>query len=221
MSGAASSAVIIGYGPGVGDAVARAFAGEGYDLALIARDAGRVTRAAEGFVAQGCRAQGFAADAGDEVSLLAALAAAKAALGTPAVLVYNAAVWRPGPVLSVTPDDLAADLRTCAGGALAAVRSVVPAMRASGRGTLLFTGGGFALYPSPNAPTLSMGKASLRALALMLAAELASAGIRVGTVTIMGTVEPGTSLDPARIARAFLDLHRGGPDPATAEVQVR
>jgi NAD(P)-dependent dehydrogenase (short-subunit alcohol dehydrogenase family) len=93
-------------------------------------------------------------------------------------------------------------------------------MQARSRGSILFTGGGFALYPSPQAPALSLGKASIRALALILAQELAPAGVRVGTVTIMGTVTPGTSLDPNRIAAAFLDLHRGLPDPATAETMI-
>ena len=73
----------------------------------------------------------------------------------------------------------------------------------------------------PVAPALSIGKAAIRVLALMLAEELAPAGIRVGTVTIMGTVAPGTSLDPARIAEAFVALHHGAPDPATADVQLR
>lgn len=214
------TAVIVGYGPGVGDAVARAFAGEGHTLALVARDAGALAAAADRFGHDGVRAAAFPADAGDETSLLRALLAAKDRFGDPAVLVYNAARWRPGPTLALSPDDLVADFRICAAGALAAVRAVVPAMQARGRGSILFTGGGFALHPSPIAPSLSIGKASIRALAIILAQELAPAGIRVGTVTIMGTVAPGTSLDPARIAQAFVALHRGAPDPATAEAQI-
>lgn len=73
-------------------------------------------------------------------------------------------------------------------------------------------------YPSPQAPSLSVGKAGIRALALMLAEELAPMGIRVGTVTIAGQVEPGTAFAPERIAEACLSLHRGQPDPKTAEI---
>ena len=214
------TAVIVGYGPGVGDAVACAFAAEGHDLALVARDASKLAAATDRLGHEGVAAAAFPADAGNEASLLAALEAAKARFGDPAVLVYNAAHWRPGPTLALSPDDLVTDFRTCVAGALAAARAFAPAMQARGRGSILFTGGGFGLHPSPAAPALSIGKASIRALAIMLAQELAPAGVRVGTVTIMGTVSPGTSLDPTRIAQAFVDLHRGAPDAATAEVQI-
>jgi NAD(P)-dependent dehydrogenase (short-subunit alcohol dehydrogenase family) len=92
-------------------------------------------------------------------------------------------------------------------------------MQARGRGSILFSGGGLALHPFPAPPTLSVGKGALRALALMLAEELAPAGVRVGTVTIMGTVAPGTNFDPDAIAQGFLTLHRGTPDPRAAKLR--
>ena len=215
------NAVVIGHGPGVGEAVARAFAAEGHSLALIARDPAKLDDAVARLNAEGHAAAGFPADAGSEASLDAALAAARAHFGDPTALIYNAAIWRPGPVLALTPDDLVADVRVCCAGALAGATVRAAAMQAAGRGSILFTGGGFALHPSPDAPALSIGKAAIRALALMLAKELSPAGVRVGMVTILGTVAPGTSLDPARIAEAFVALHRSSPDPATAETQIR
>ena len=210
-------AIIVGYGPGIGAATARTFAGAGHPVALIARNAAKLDAAAAALRADQCDAHAYPADAGDAASLTAAIAAARAVSGEPEILVYNAAHWRPGPVLSVTAEELVADFRLCAAGALTAARLVAPAMRTAGCGSILFTGGGFALCPSPEAPALSIGKGAIRALALMLAQELAPAGIRVGTVTVMGTVEPGTSRDPERIAQAFLALHRSPADPATAE----
>ncbi len=211
-------AIIIGYGSGVSGAVAEAFAGEGYPLALIARDAAKLDAAVSAFVARGINAQGFAADAGDAASLTNALDAIRGAHGDAEVLLYNAAYWRPGPVLDTTPESFDEDFRVCVTGALVAACALAPAMIAARRGTLLLTGGGLALYPSPQAPSLSVGKAGIRALALMLAEELAPKGIRVGTVTIAGQVEPGTAFAPEKIAEAFLLLHRGQPDPKTAEV---
>jgi NAD(P)-dependent dehydrogenase (short-subunit alcohol dehydrogenase family) len=52
-----------------------------------------------------------------------------------------------------------------------------------------------------------MEKAALRNLTFSLAEELAPLGIRVGTVTILGAVAPGTMFDPARIAEVFYALH--------------
>lgn len=218
MTSSKGPAIIIGYGPGVSGAVAEAFAGEGYPLALIARDAAKLDAAVNAFVARGVVAQGFAADAGDAASLTSTLDAIRGAHGDAEVMLYNAAYWRSGPVLDTTPESFDEDFRVAVTGALVAARALAPAMIAAGRGTLLFTGGGLALYPSPQAPSLSVGKAGIRALALMLAEELAPNGIRVGTVTIAGEVAPGTAFSPEKIAAAFLSLHHGLPDPKTAEM---
>ncbi|MFM9829096.1 MAG: SDR family NAD(P)-dependent oxidoreductase [Sphingomonas sp.] len=221
MTQSKGPAIIIGYGSGVSGAVAEAFAKEGYPLALIARDAAKLDAAVAAFRASGVEARGFVADAGDAAALTATLDAARDALGDAAVLVYNAALWRPGPVLATTAESFDADFRVCVTGALVAARALAPAMIAAGRGSLLFTGGGLALYPSPQAPSLSVGKAGIRALALMLAKELAPNGIRVGTVTIAGEVAAGTPFAPEKIADAFLALHRSPPDAATAEIVFR
>jgi short-subunit dehydrogenase len=213
--------IIVGYGPGVAAGAAKVFAQHGHPLALIARSADKVAAAVEALAAQGVTATGHVADAGDDDALLEAIGEARAAHGDPQVLLYNAAFWRPGPVLALSTDDLLADFRTCVAGALTAARAIAPAMIAARGGSLLFTGGGLALYPSPEAPSLSIGKASIRSLALMLAAELAPQGVRVGTVTIAGTVSEDGTLNPARIGEAFLALHRGAPDQATAEVVLR
>lgn len=47
-------------------------------------------------------------------------------------------------------------------------------------GTILVTGGGFAIYPNADWLSLSIGKTGGRALALALAPELAKKNIRVG-----------------------------------------
>lgn len=213
----AQHAVIIRYGPGIGAAVADAFAAEGHDLSLVARAQGKIDAAATAFSSRGVKAVGIAADAGDEAALALALHEATDRLGPASVLVYNAAHWRPGPVLGTSAASLVDDFRTCVSGALVAARLLAPAMIQAGRGTILFTGGGLALHPSPEAPSLSIGKAGIRSLSLMLVKELAPHGIRVGTVTIAGSVAPGTPFAPERIADAFLALHRSPPDPATAE----
>jgi NAD(P)-dependent dehydrogenase (short-subunit alcohol dehydrogenase family) len=220
MSPAKDPAIIIGYGPGVSGAVAEAFAREGYPLALIARDTVKLDAAAAALRSKGFEAQAFTADAGDAAALTAALAAVRTAKGDAEVLHYNAALWRPGPVLATTPESFDADFRIAVTGALVAARAVAPAMIAARRGTLLFTGGGLALNPSPQAPSLSVGKAGIRALAQMLAEELAPHNVRVGTVTIAGEVALGTPLAPEKIAEAFMILHRGPPDPKTTEVVI-
>ena len=52
------------------------------------------------------------------------------------------------------------------GGALVAAQAVAPKMSERGLGTILLTGGGFALQPLPDYLSLSIGKAGIRALAM-------------------------------------------------------
>jgi len=84
---------------------------------------------------------------------------------------------------------------------------VIPAFIEQNKGTLLFTGGGFAVAPSAKYTSLSIGKAGIRALAFALAEELNPQGIHVGTVTIAGNVSPGTFFDPDLIAERYWELH--------------
>jgi NAD(P)-dependent dehydrogenase (short-subunit alcohol dehydrogenase family) len=198
---------VVGAGPGVGAAVARRFAAEGFALALLARRAEAVEALAGELAAGGGRAIGIAADAADAASLRAGLEAAKAQFGPIMVLVYNAVVARPAVPSVLDPDALIDEFRINVAGALVAAQSVLPGMRAAGRGSILLTGGGFAFEPMPMLASLGIGKAALRNLALSLHAELAPEGIHAATVTIGGVVQPGTAFDPAAIAEQFWRLH--------------
>ncbi|NUS26999.1 MAG: SDR family NAD(P)-dependent oxidoreductase [Streptomyces sp.] len=132
-----TSAVVIGAGPGIGLAVARRFAREGFDLALIARSEETVATAVERL--DGVRALPLIADSGDETALRAALDTAAAELGAPDVVVYNAAVIRPDAVgelpLRTRLDTYAVNVL----GALTAAAHTAPGMAERGRGTFVAT----------------------------------------------------------------------------------
>lgn len=204
-------AIIAAAGPGMGLAVARRFAREGFDLALIARDATRLDAPAALLAGAGGIARTFAADLTDEGQIRAVLARIEVEMGPAEVLVFNAGVWREGPVLSMSADDFQRDLMLCATSALVCTQAVLPGMQGRGRGTLLFTGGGLALRPEFGAgvASLTAGKSALRGLVRAMAPELANAGLRVGLITIAGTVAPGTAFDPDRIAELYWRRHAG------------
>jgi NAD(P)-dependent dehydrogenase (short-subunit alcohol dehydrogenase family) len=197
---------VVGVGPGVGLAIARRFAAGGFDLALVARRAEAV-KALSAEVAGGSKARAFPADASDVASLKRALATIATEMGPPEVLVYNAAGVTPGAPSAVDGEQVVRDFRVSVIGALVAAQVVIPAMRAARRGTILFTGGGFAFEPLPAVASLGIGKAGIRNLAFSLAKELESEGIHVATVTIGGVVKAGTAFDPAAIAEEFWKLH--------------
>ncbi len=135
------------------------------------------------------------------------LAAISAWGGSPQVLVYNASAGIPGNAAELTPAQALADLQVNVASALAGARWALPSMRAAGRGTLLFTGGGLGLHPKPGLASGSLGKAALRSLALSFAQELEPEGIHAATLTVCGFVQPGGRLSPERVAEALWGLH--------------
>ncbi|MEZ4429704.1 MAG: SDR family NAD(P)-dependent oxidoreductase [Nannocystaceae bacterium] len=212
--------VVIGMGAGIARAVARRFGREGFAVAMIARDEGRLAAYVEEFAREGIDATYASADAGDEGSLRAALRSLRERDGDPDVLVYNAAAIRMVDILEQGVDELVADFRVNVAGALAAAQEVAPAMRAAGRGTILLTGGGFALMPNPRFGSLAIGKAGLRNLAHSLAQALAPAGVHVATVTVCGMVrDDDPKYNPTTIAEHYWALH--AQPPGAFEVELK
>ena len=213
--------VIVGMGPGVSAAVARRFAREGYAIGAVARSADKLEEQLAALRASGVRVAGATADAGDIGSLRAALVRLRAALGDAGVLVYNAAGVTYRPLAELSPEAFAADLAVSVVGAFTAAQQVLPAMRAQRSGTILLTGGGFAFEPMPVMASLGVGKAAIRNLAFSLHADLLESGIHAATVTICGTVAPGSAFDPDRIAEAYWRLHAQPAGAFEREVQFR
>ena len=207
MSG---TCVIVGMGPGVSLALAERFGSAGYAIGMVARQEAALLAAEARLGVEGITAKGAPADVSDETELRGAITALHDALGPIEVLIYNVAAMHGGLPSKLTAAQAVADFRLNVVGALIAAQCVAPAMIAAGQGTILFTGGGYALQPNPEYASLGIGKAGIRSLAFTLAAELAPKGVRVGTVTIGGSVKKGTAFDPASIAEAFFDLHKPG-----------
>ncbi|HEY9642787.1 MAG TPA: SDR family NAD(P)-dependent oxidoreductase [Coleofasciculaceae cyanobacterium] len=204
--------VMVGMGDGIGLAVSRKFASQGFTIAMVARNQAKLQGYKDILATAGYSAHSFVADAGDAASLRAAIATIQAQLGNPEVLVYNVAIPTTTHVLNETIESLTHDFKANVAGALIATQAVLSAMKAQGTGTILFTGGGFSMYPSPDFASLSIGKAGIRSLAKMLAAALKPDGIRVGTITVCGLVNPDEpKYNPDRIAENYWNFY-ANPD---------
>jgi len=202
--------IVAGVGPGIGTSIARAFGAEGFAIALWARDSARLAKRHAEITAAGITAAPFEVDLADAVATQNAVEHVRAWAGAdPASLVYNAFEVQQGSAdqLDLAESERAMRINFIAATQLTAL--VAPAMRASGTGSLLFTGGGAALHPYAGLSSLCAGKAALRMWALTLAEDLAGTGVRVGTVTVHGPVGRGTRFDPDDIAAALVRLHRG------------
>lgn len=225
-------ALVLGIGPGLGQALVRCFAGAGFRVAFVGRNAAHVAEHEAAMRAEGLEVAGFAGDAGRPDRMEPIHARIRALYGPPEVLIYNAAVIEPARF--VTPSGLAEaqyggaagwtargepasfdyvmdTFRTNVAGAHHAAAQVSPAMIAAGRGTILLTGGVLAFGPWIEWGVTSLGKAGLRSLGHSLHKELLPHGIHVSTVAIHGTMEAGTPYDHRLVAQAYLDLHRAPP----------
>ena len=112
-------------------------------------------------------------------------------------------------VLETSFESLINDFQVNVAGALVAVQAILPQMQTSQKtGTILFTGGGFALYPQPDFASLSIGKAGLRSLAHTLGMALKPQGIKVGIITISGMVdEADPKYNPTAIAEEYWQFY--------------
>ncbi|MET8824663.1 SDR family NAD(P)-dependent oxidoreductase [Streptomyces sp. NPDC004610] len=212
------TALIVGVGPGLGLALARVFAGDGHPVALFGRNAGRLRGYADALVAEGHTAGVHPVDAADHEGLRDALVRATDELGAPELLVYNAAVLAPDTPTSLGPEDFARTLAVNVTGAVVAARTVLPLLP-EGRGSLLFTGGAYALHPSPERTSLSVGKAALRAYVQALHRQQEGTDVQVTTVTIAGYIDGGDPrFSSGTLAAAYLDLHHRPRDTWEAEL---
>lgn len=213
-------AIVAGVGPGLGLALVRRFAREGFAVSMLARDAAALERLS---AEVGGDVKGYPADLCALDAVAAAFRAMEADRGPAEVMIYNAARWHEQPVMELDPMTFNWDLALCATGALVCAQAVWPAMKAAGRGSLLFTGGGLALYPSFGAgvASLTAGKSALRGLVHAMAGEVGPAGVHAATVTVAGTIKPGTALDPDRIAEEFWVLHQQPKDAWEVERVVK
>lgn len=212
--------VVVGTGPSLGVGLARKFASEGCQIALISRGAEALKAVETSLRAEGLNVTAFPADASDRESVAAAFQAIRETLGEPTILIYNAAIVEPAKLSDADFDYFMRCFQANAAGALLCAQQVIPAMRAAGRGTILFSGGVLAFEPIAGWGVTAVGKAALRNMALVLDQELRGDGIHVASVAIHGGIQNDPFFAPERIAESFWQLHVQQP-PFEREVHFK
>lgn len=209
---------IIGAGPGLGLAIARKFGSEGFDVALISRNAEKLDGLVAELAADGITAAGFPADVLDRPSLRAALTAAKERFGGIDVLEYSPSdtaggALAPVDIRETIPENVQPQIEYYLYGAMAATDAVLPELLAAGSGTLLFTTGAGSVYPVAQYGNVTAGGAALRNWALNLGGALAGTGVHVAHIAIalfISDEAPASGRDwlpAADIAPLYWDLH--------------
>ncbi|MGR3781029.1 MAG: SDR family oxidoreductase [Albimonas sp.] len=218
--------VVTGASAGIGAAAARLFAAEGAAVVLSARGAERLHAVAEAIRAEGGRAEALPGDVADPAHAAALTALAVERFGGLDAAFDNAGTLGAlGPIEGMALADWQAILETNLTSAFLLAQAQIPALRARGGGSIVFTSS----FVGPCSGLAGMGayaaaKAGLVGLARALAVELGPERIRVnalmpgGTRTAMAGDDPGWHAqvaamhalkrlaEPDEIARAALFL---------------
>lgn len=178
-------AVVSGVGPGTGAAIVRRFAAGGHRVAMLARDHERLTTLASGIAG----AHAYPCDVTDQAQIAATLAAIKAELGTPAVLIHNAVGGAFGSFLDIDPQVLERNFQVNVMGLLHLARALAPDMVAAGAGAIVATGNTSALRGKASFAAFAPTKAAQRILAESMARELGPKGVHVAYVVIDAVID--------------------------------
>jgi len=184
---------VVGAGPGIGEAVARHFATEGFIVALLARTEATLKAMAQGIdtdMGEGT-AHYYITDVRNEQSVISSFEKIRAELGPVQVLVYNAGARRVNgrSILETTTDEFENFTKINLFGAFWSSKCVLPDMLAAGKGTILFTSATGALRGMPGLASFSPGKFGLRSLCQVLTREYQSKGIHSVNIIVDGPVD--------------------------------
>lgn len=173
MSETRKIAVITGAGAGVGRAAADEFARHGYDVALLSRDADRLSRAAARIEARfGVRALAIPTDVADARAVEAAASQVEDALGPIDVWVNVAMATAFAPVSALTAEEIERGTRVTYLGQVYGMMSALARMRTRNRGTIVNVGSALAYRSVPLQSVYCGAKFAIRGFTDSLRSEI-------------------------------------------------
>jgi 3-oxoacyl-[acyl-carrier protein] reductase len=203
-------AVVTGGGRGIGAAICRRLAADGFAVAVNYSQSKLGAEAvAESITADGGRAVTIQADVSSSEEAAELIRQAQQLLGTPTVLVNNAGLNVSGSVRKLTPAQWDRVIGVNLSGAFYCTHAALPGMYEAGWGRVVLFGspaGGRGLMPAM--ASYAAAKAGLVAFAGSMAKEVARHGITVNTV-VPGFVE--TDMTRAEGEQAMSKMRGGWP----------
>lgn len=183
--------LVVGVGDGVGSAIARAFAAEGYTVCMTRRPRhlDQLEALAVEIRGNGGDARAYGVDARQEAEMVALVDRIEAEVGPLEVVVFNiGANVRFGVVETTAQVFSKVWEMACFAGFLTG-REAARVMLPRGRGTILFTGASASLRGKDGFSAFASAKAGLRAMAQSLAREVGPKGVHVAHVVVDGAID--------------------------------
>ena len=233
--------LVVGAGDGLGGAIARAFAAEGYTACVTRRPRhlDQLEALAQSIRDDGGRARAFGMDARDEAQVVALFDQIEREVGPLEVVVFNIGANVRFPIAETSERVYLKVWEMAAMAGFLAGREAAKRMAPRGRGTILFSGATASTRGGAGFSAFAGAKAALRQLAQSMARELGPQGIHVAHVVIDGAVDgvfnrdrlgdeamqqalaDDAVLKPEEIARNYVWLHRQGRSAWTHEMDLR
>lgn len=227
------AAIVAGVGPGLGSALARAFAREGFAVGLLSRRAESSEPVAKEIRAKNGKALVIPVDVTDRVAALAAVEKVRDEFGNITALAYNASGFGRGLFLELDPEVIRQSFEVGTMGVVHLAHAAIPDMLKARHGFISLTGATASLRGRAGFAPLAIAKASLRILGQALAREFHPQGIHVIHVVVDGQIETprlrareperpaDTVIPPDAIAEAVMHAYRQPKNAWTHEIDIR
>lgn len=215
-------AIVVGTGPGLGNALVRRFAKAGMNVAAVSR---------KGLPLEGPDYRGlvrsYACDATVSEQVAATFATVATDLGVPDLVVFNVGTWDRAGILDISDELFEQAWRTGCFGGFVVGRAAARIMLPRGLGTIVFSGATGSIRGGAGFAAFAVPKFGLRALAQSMARELGPKGLHVAHVILDGMIDPEgaapseTGLAPDALAEAYFQLHRQERSAWAHEIDLR
>jgi NAD(P)-dependent dehydrogenase (short-subunit alcohol dehydrogenase family) len=187
------TAIVVGVGAeqGLGAAVCRKLASEGYRVFVAGRTAEKIARVAEAITRAGGKAEAVVTDAtkeGEVVALFDRAFTPRDGDAPPDLVVFNAGVNRRQPFREVTADLFEEFWRICCLAGFLVGREAARRLVPLGSGTVIFTGASGSLRGKAGYAAFAAAKSGLRMVSQSMAREFGPQGIHVAHVVIDGGI---------------------------------
>src|SRR3954471_566804 len=176
------SVLVTGGSRGVGLGIALAFAEEGANVAICARDKAALAEAEAKIAAKGVKAKAVSVDLFTAEGCIAAVQAAVDTFGGLDVLVNNASTAVSGNVETLDDEGLMERLTGKTLAYMRCCRAALPHLRKSARGRVICIGGTAGRQAGATALPSALGNSSITAFVKQFSTTVASQGITANTV---------------------------------------
>ncbi|MEM8861711.1 MAG: SDR family oxidoreductase [Chloroflexota bacterium] len=230
-------ALVIGAGPGLGGAVARRFAAEGYTVCATRRKKDSLDDLVNDIEMAGGKIHSFGVDARKEESVIELFQHIENKIGPLNAVIFNIGANIRFNIVETTTRKYYKVWEMAAFAGFLAGREAAKYMKERGQGTIIFTGATASVRGKEGFSAFAGAKHALRALAESMARELGPQGIHVAHIIVDGMIDTpwikrnfseviakmpeDAILDPIDIAENYLFIHNQPRSAWTFEMDLR